>query len=451
MHPTSAPAQHPAPTHTTAAVLSVGDELLLGQIVDTNSAWLGQRLTEAGLAVREHAAVGDDLAALTAALQRLAATADVVVITGGLGPTADDLTRQAVAAASGDALIEDPVSLEQIRSWFAGRGREMSETNRVQALRPTRATALANHHGTAPGLHALIPAGSRSCDVFCIPGPPAEMRPMFEQAVLPRLRLDTQRVLLTRSLHCIGIGESDLAALLGPLMDRTRNPLVGTNAGSGQVTCRLRYDGRATRDEAERLMDETERAIRAVAGDYIFGAGDSTLAQAIIDSLRAKGQTVGVVESCTGGLLGGAITHIAGSSVAFMGGLQTYTNELKVRLAGVPKETIDRHGAVSPQCADAMAAGGRAALSVDWCLAVTGIAGPGGAVPASNDAPAKPVGTVYIALAGPGVQDCRRFAMGGDREAVRRWSVQTALAMLWLHLAGRGSTPLLRQTARDRV
>lgn len=435
--------------HAKAAILSIGDELTLGQTLDTNSRWIAGRLMDLGILPMEHVTVPDDRVAHTAALRRLAASADVVISTGGLGPTSDDLTRQALADATNDELVEDPIALAEIEAWFAGRGRAMTTINRVQALRPTRARSLPNPNGTAPGLFSqLRRTASQSsiphdCDVFCLPGPPREMIPMFESQVAPRLKPPPGRTVRTRVLHCVGIGESDLALRLGPLMDRGRMPLVGTTASGGIVSIRIRYEGPLSPPEADAIVRATEERSREVAAPYVFGEESQTLPERVVASLRSRSQSLVAVESCTGGMLGEAVTSVSGSSIAFMGGWVTYSNAMKSALVGVPEKTFapSGPGAVSRECVQAMAIGGLRRSSADWCLAITGIAGPdGGSL-------VKPVGTVYIALAGKSLAtpDVRLFQMGGDRATIREWSVKSALAMLWMHLAATPRVRLLRQ------
>ncbi|HYE61282.1 MAG TPA: CinA family nicotinamide mononucleotide deamidase-related protein [Phycisphaerales bacterium] len=444
------PGQPPS-AHERAAIVSVGDELSLGQTVNTNSRWVAERLTGVGIITVEHVTVADDEAALVGALSRLAGVVDLLIVTGGLGPTLDDLTRQALAAAMGDTLVEDAIALEQVSAWFTSRGRVMPELNKVQALRPTRATSLQNLHGTAPGLHGVI----GRCDCFCLPGPPREMQPMFSAQVAPRLRPPPGRTVATRVLHTVGIGESDLATRLGAMMKRQGDEgvLVGTTASGGIVSVRLRYEGPLAPYDADHLLEKHMREVRVRAGAYVFGTGEDTLAGVVVKLLRERGERVGAVESCTGGLLSGMLTDVAGSSQVFAGGLITYSNALKQSLAGVDASLFgpEGPGAVSRECALAMATGGLEKLGVEHCLAITGIAGPGGAVPAFGTRPGKPVGTVYIARAsrqagaGRVSTDVRHFTMAGDRASVRDWSAKSALAMLRLHLAGAEELKLLRQ------
>lgn len=426
----------------TLAILAVGDELTTGQKIDTNSAWLSARLLERGIETVEHATVPDEPEPIGAAIGRLARAADLVIVTGGLGPTADDLTRQGLAIALGAArndkpeeLVEDAEALAEIRGWFERSGRRMPETNRVQALRPRGAECVPNKFGTAPGLRAQIEQEGVTL-VFCLPGPPREMRPMFEQSVLPELPAP-DRAIVARFVHAFGAGESHVAELLGDLMDRDRNPVVGTTASGGIITCRMRAEF-ASADEAERALDDTERAVRERLGRLVYGAGEDTLESVVIDLLRARNQTLATVESCTGGLLGAALTEISGASDVYRGGWVTYTNEMKTAEVGVPRELLERQGAVSREVAEAMARGGRAASGADWAVGITGIAGPGGG------SEAKPVGTVWIGVAGPDGVDVRWFVIPGNREDVRQWSVRSALGMVRLGVL-RLEMELLRQ------
>jgi competence/damage-inducible protein CinA-like protein len=444
-------------SHASAAIISVGDELSLGQLLNTNSRWLAQRLTDSGIITVAHVTVPDDLQALTRAIARLSAEADLVLVSGGLGPTADDLTRPALAQAMNDQLVIDPLALAQVEGWFAAANRAMPDINKVQAQRPSRAATLPNLHGTAPGIHAQV----GRADLFSLPGPPREMMPMFEAQVLPRLRPPKDRTVRTRVLHTIGIGESELATRLGKLMDRpgasnsTSGVLVGTTASGGIVSVRVRYEGPLPPIEADAQVEKTLREVRTAAGPYIFGADSDTLAGVVLKLLRDRGEHVGVVESCTGGQLASLITEVPGSSASFVGGLITYSNTLKQSLAGVDPALLgpapEAPGAVSREVAVAMAVGGLGRLQVDHCLAITGIAGPGGAVPAQADRPAKPVGTVFIARCsrlfaqGKKTTDARQFLFAGDRQSIQAWSARMALAMLRLHLAGAEDVKLLRQ------
>lgn len=424
-----------ATTHRRAAILSIGDEIALGQTLDTNSQWLSAQLLERGIVPVEHVTVADDAAAIANALRRLAATVDVIVVTGGLGPTPDDLTRQGLAAAAGSALEEDQGALESIREYFARLSRSMPETNRVQALVPRGASCLPNDHGTAPGIAAVV----GGCDVCCLPGPPREMHPMFEVHVAPRLRPAPGQPVRTRVLHTVGLPESDVAARLGDLMERQRTPLVGTTASGALVSCRIR-DERS--GDVSPSIEDIERQVRERLAPHVFGVDEQTLPSVVLERLREASATVATVESCTGGLIGKMLTDVPGSSDAYTGGWITYTNRMKQDEVGVPAWLFEPGGpgAVSRECAWSMAAGGLERSGAVHCLAVTGIAGPTGS---TNE---KPVGTVWIALAskGPGL-DVRCFQLSGDRESIRDWSAKLALGMLYLRLAGAEGTRLIRQ------
>ncbi len=434
--------------HRTAAIISQGDEIVLGQTLDTNSRWLSARLLDAGVLPIEHVSLPDDRDAIAAAFRRLGERVDLIICSGGLGPTADDLTRFALLDVVGGTMVEDQPSLAAIRAYFESRGRVMNDLNRVQAMRPDGAAMIPNPHGTAPGLCASLPGGS---ELFCLPGPPREMMPMFEQHVRPRLRLEPGRAVATRSLHTIGLGESEIAARLtiaGDMMARTRNPSVGTTASQSIVSVRMRYEGPS--DAAAAALDADEAAVRALLGSAVFASGEQSLAGAILDHLRAVGQTLSVAESCTGGLLGSLLTDVPGSSDAFIAGWLTYSNQAKRRDLGVPAALFSESGhtaapgAVSAEVAAAMAEGARRVAGSTFALSISGIAGPGGAVPG------KPVGTVFIGLAGEGCPTkVRRFAMSGDRATVRDWSARAALAMLWFQLVGDATTTLLREVQLD--
>lgn len=428
----------PLSPHRSAAIISVGDEFTLGQKLDTNSQCLSQRLTSLGVRVREHLTVDDDEDAQVHALTRLAARADLIITTGGLGPTLDDLTRAALARASDDTLIEDAEALRDIRAWYASRQRVMPEVNRVQALRPSRAVMLANPFGTAPGLRARV----ASADVFCLPGPPREMMPMFESFVVSALRADPARTVITRVLQSVGLGESAIAMRFGDLMRRDRNPLVGTTASAGIVSCRVRYEGPPGPD-ARRAVEDTLARIREVLGPAVFAEGDTTLAAHVIAAAIARRRTIACAESCTGGGLGHALTSVDGSSAAFLGGFLTYSNALKEHLLAVPADLLHAHGAVSAPCALAMAEGALARTGALIAASITGIAGPAG----GSDR--KPVGTVYVSIAWRDAlhnavhHDTRRFLFTGDRATVRQWAVLSALAMLRRAIEDFPDAPLL--------
>lgn len=405
--------------------MSIGDELTLGQKLDTNSKWISERLVEQGVVVREHTTLADDLDQNIEAFRRLCAAHPLVISTGGLGPTADDLTRQALAAAMGEELVEDAAALAQLRDFMARRGRDLSDLQRTQAQRPRSALMLENPGGTAPGIRGRV----GSCDVFCLPGPPREMQPMFEREVLSSLRLPAGRTVRTRAMHCLGLGEGDLAARLGAMMERGRNPLVGTTASGGVVSIRIRFEGNAA--QADGAMQATEAACRAAAGEFCFGNDSETIESVVLDLLRARGGRLLVAESCTGGGLGELVTSVPGASDVFLGGWIAYSNSFKSDFADVPGQLIAAHGAVSEQVARTLAEGARRRGGESaYALAITGIAGPGG----GSDQ--KPVGTVFVSAAGPGFVEVRRFQITGDRFDVRDRASKLSLAMLRWRLIG---------------
>lgn len=427
------------PIHDRAVILSTGDEIIVGQLLDTNARWLAERLIDVGILPIEHVTVPDELDVLTATLRRAVERAPLVVMSGGLGPTDGDLTRAALAEVLGEPLEVDAAAMDELRAMLARRGREVTERQARQAQRPRGAACLPNAVGTAPGLVARVRTVSGQADVFCLPGPPGELRPMFEREVLPRLRPDPSHTITTRLLHVVGIAEADAVTRLDGLTQRDRMPLVGITASGGILTVRVRYEGLGGRAEVETLVDATEAQIRAVLGDHVFATGPGTgvehLARTVLEMLKQRGQTLGTVESCTGGMLGEMLTAIPGSSAAYVGGVVTYSNDVKQRL-GVDSDVLREHGAVSAPVAAEMAVRGAAWLGADWTLSLTGVAGPGGG---SAD---KPVGTVCIAMygqVGAGSTTCtcaRRFLFTGDREDVRRRACLTALAMLYFAMRG---------------
>lgn len=414
-----------------AILLSIGDELTLGQTVDTNAAWLAGRLSMLGIGCDKHLTVPDDLDAIALAIQQCAEQTDVLIITGGLGPTDDDLTRAALAKAMGVGLVEDPASAEQIAKYFAGRGRPMPERNRVQAMHPDSSTMIFNTCGTAPGIRATL----GRCEIFVTPGVPREMFAMFERDIEPAIKKQagTSRSILTAKINSFGSGESDIADLLGDLTARDRNPLVGTTVSRGLVSVRVRseHDDPA---KAAAMLDDTIVEVERHLVPLAFGRDDSQLEQAVIALLIEQGKTVATAESCTGGLIAGLLTDVPGSSAAVLGGWVTYANAMKTSQLGVPAPLIEQHGAVSAPVVEAMARGALEHSGADVAIATSGIAGPGGG---SDE---KPVGTVYFGLAwrdGDTIHAKPLFAsLPGDRATVRDRSSKCALQLLRLHLMG---------------
>lgn len=420
-----------------AIILSVGDELVLGQTVDTNSAWLSAKLAAIGVEVIRHETVGDNEAAITEAIRR-AASSDLLVITGGLGPTADDLTRQALAAALGRPLELNADWLANIEAFFERLGRKMPETNRIQAMIPAGCEMVWNDHGTAAGIAGKFDGGA---SFFVMPGVPREMKPMFENILAPRLLKHTHgAVILSRTLHTFGLGESSVAERLGPLMKRDRNPSVGTTVSDGFVSLRInaRFDSTVN---AKRELESTVEACRAALGDLIWGEDDQTLPQVLATLLRGddaevESRTVATAESCTAGLLAKYLTDVAGSSAYFTQGWVCYSNLSKTMLLEIDPRLIDQNGAVSEPVCRAMATRAIELADTDFAISITGVAGPDGGTPD------KPVGTVWIGLASrkPGREidvSARRFQFTGPRDAVRDRAAKMAMTMLRFALLGK--------------
>ena len=410
-----------------AQIISIGTELITGLTVDTNSAYLSEQLAGMGIAAEKHVTVPDELEAIAGAIREATALCKLVLITGGIGPTADDLTREALASVLEVPLQLRQDCLDQIAAFFETRGRPMNQANRVQAMIPEGAEAIENTCGTAPGIFATV----ASAQVYVMPGVPVEMKTMFARSIAPHLEeLMSGRVIAHRILRCFGAGESDIGAAIQPLMQRGRNPSVGTTASDGIVSIRLWADAPDSRKAAE-MLSQVEGQIRAALtplGDLVFGTGNEQLEEIVGRLLSQLGRTVATAESCTAGLLAGAITNAAGSSGYFRQGFVAYANQAKTSLLGVPAKLIAEQGAVSEPVAAEMAVRCRAITGADYALSITGIAGPdrGGSV--------KPVGLVYIGLAQGGSTKVSCHNFPGDRHRVRNRSVKTALNRLRLAL-----------------
>jgi nicotinamide-nucleotide amidase len=446
-----------------AEIISIGTEFTSGLALDTNSAWLSRRLAALGIAVRRHQTVADELNEIRASIEASASRSDVLVITGGLGPTADDLTRQALADAMGAPLENDPQALADLDGFFARLHRTMPESNAVQALRPRGSRTIANTRGTAPGIHARL----QRAEVYVMPGVPEEMMTMFDRSVAPELagRAGDQ-IILTRTLHCFGIAEAVVGEKIAHLMRRGRNPTVGTTAKQAVISIRIVASGRRESrgaepvqsrdrkgavgegdlqsrnreradvgvhgDSALRLLEQDVVEIRSLLGDVIFGEEDETLESVVGGMLLERGVTISTAESCTGGLLAKRLTDIPGSSAYFIRGFVTYSNQAKVELLSVPELLLTGHGAVSEPVAEALAANCRAASDTDFAISITGIAGPTGGTPN------KPVGLVYIGLADRRRVDTQRYLFGEHltRREIRDRTCKTALNLLRLRLLG---------------
>jgi len=409
-----------------ACILSIGDELVLGQTVDTNAAWLSQRLAERGVMTRCHLTVADHIEQVTEAFMYASERADLVIVSGGLGPTDDDVTRDALAAALGveQELNED--ALAHIRQMFESRGRTMADRNRVQAMRPIGTETLDNPNGTAPGIRAIM----GSATVYVVPGVPHEMKAMYDLHVVPNLPQQTGRVILTKKINTFGSGESNVAELIAELTHRSANPIIGTTVSGGIVSVRVRSEFPSV-DETRKKLEEAIAAVEERLGDLVFSHDDEPLELVIGRLLRKKRRTLTTAESCTAGLLGKMITEPPGSSDYYAGGWVVYANLFKHVQLGVHSHVLEHHGAVSEPVALSLADNALERSGADYALAITGIAGPGGGTDE------KPVGTVWIALADRTARTIAvRNVFHGHRDMVRDRSAKWALNMLRLRLIG---------------
>lgn len=394
-----------------ATVLTIGDELLIGQVRDTNASWLGEQLTLAGVVVRRMATVGDDEKTLQSELRQSLAESDLVVTTGGLGPTGDDRTREAIAGLFGvESALRDEI-LKDIRERFELRGRAMPESNRCQAMVPAGFEALSNRLGTAPGLWREIRQGEAAGSMLAVlPGVPREMKHLFIEEVLPRVRRrGGLRNIVHLTLRTAGMGESSLQETVGDVSDLLSDTLrLAWLPGPGGVRLRMTaFDG--AREEADRRIASLEARLRDRIGEHIYGANDETLEEVVGHMLRERSLTVAVAESCTGGYVAHALTNVPGSSEYVAGGVVAYSNRAKMDMLGVSPDALREHGAVSEKVAAQMAEGARRRLGADLGLSTTGVAGPDGGTAE------KPVGTVWIGYADAGGVSARRLQLVRDR------------------------------------
>lgn len=410
-----------------ASIIAVGNELLNGQRVDTNSNWLQRRLLQLSYQICRVVLVPDDVEAIVAVLDEVSRISDAVILTGGLGPTADDLTRFALGKFLGRPLEFRPDIWQMIEAFFERRGLKTASTNRVQAYLPCGAKALANPKGTACGI-AAEQGGKR---YFCLPGVPAEIMAMFDESVYPELAsVGAGEVIEMAKVRCFGIGESVIAEKIGDLMRRDRNPLINTTVEGGDVLLHI-IAAAPDSQSARQMIDADKNLLCQILGEAVYGFDEETLPRVVGRLLREKQKKLAVAESCTGGLLAKMITDIPGSSEYFLAGWVTYSNEAKIRDLGVPEDLISRHGAVSEPVAAAMAAGAAQRSGADAAVGISGVAGPEGGTPE------KPVGLVCIGLFMKGRTEAQtfRFAPVG-REAVRQRASLTALNWLRLQLKG---------------
>jgi nicotinamide-nucleotide amidase len=404
----------------TAEIIAVGSELLTPFRTDTNSLWLTDRLNSIGVEVKLKTIVGDDDARLEETIRDALKRSGVVIVTGGLGPTEDDITRKIAARALGRRLLLDDDVLDDIKAKFLHWGRKMPDINARQAMIIEGAEVLPNPNGTAPGMYVEQDARA----VILLPGPPREMKPMFETHALPKLseRAGDVRV-VRRVLRVAGMGESAVDERIAPVYTQYKNPQTTILFNSTEIEIHMTAQGK-TEQEAELLLDGLSGQIEERLGDSVFAFRGEKMEEVVGLRLAVGGFTLAVAESCTGGLIARRLTEVPGSSSYFTEGVVTYSNEAKTRLLGVPADVIEEYGAVSAEVAEEMAEGVKALAETDFGLAVTGIAGPGGGTEE------KPVGLVYIALADDAHTEHRRLLIPGDRHLIRTRASQAALDLL---------------------
>jgi nicotinamide-nucleotide amidase len=404
-------------------VVAVGTELLLGQIVDTNSSWIGEHLALIGVDSHFQTKVGDNQARIVLAIREALARSDDVVVCGGLGPTQDDITRDAIAEVMNVPLRRDMEMVETIRTFFGARGREMADNNMRQADIPEGATFIPQTRGTAPGL--ICPVGHKV--VYAVPGVPHEMKEMMERAVLPDLRARSgeQAVILSRTLRTWGLAESTLAEMISSRVDTQTNPTIAFLA-SGIEGIKVRLTAKAPDESSAReLLSAEEEKVRALLGDIVFGVDDESMEDAVAALLKAQGLTLGVAESLTGGLVGARMTEAEGATDFMRGSIVAYQSQVKYDVLGVPEGPV-----VSEQAACAMAEGAAKVLGADVGLGVTGVAGPG-------EQEGQPVGTVFLATTVDGDTQCVHVRLPGQRDQVRQFACISLLDLLRRRLLAR--------------
>ncbi len=410
-----------------AEILCVGTELLLGEVVNTNAAYIASRLADVGVSVYHQSVVGDNPERLRRELSSALSRCDLVIMTGGLGPTYDDLTKETAAELFGKRLVMDERALSEIKDYFKRTGRKMAESNAKQALVPEGSTVLYNQWGTAPGMIIDGDVGELCGKrAILLPGPPREMRNMFDFYIVEYLKERTGSRIVSRNIHLIGIGESAAEELLRPLIDESTNPSLAPYAKDGELRFRVTASAESV-EKAEKMCDAlVARVLKSEVGGFVYGIDAGSVEEEVARVLLKDGETLATVESCTGGLIAKRLTDIPGVSVVYLGGAVTYANEAKEKMVGVRHETLLAHGAVSEEVAREMAEGIRVALGADYGISTTGIAGPGGGTPE------KPVGTVYIAVAKDDETRVKRLQLPPmrDREYIRTASATNALALL---------------------
>ncbi len=401
-------------------LISVGTEILLGNIVNTNAAYLAEQCARAGLACYYQTVVGDNHDRLKETLENALKRADVIILSGGLGPTEDDLTKETAAEVMGMELVEDAACRQALQDYFAARNMEISENNWKQALVPQGGRALINQNGTAPGI--IMEKDGKH--VILLPGPPVELKPMFEQYVFPYLNALEPEVILSQTVKICNIGESRAEMMVKDMIDEQTNPTIATYAKTGEVHIRVTAKA-GDEAAAKKLLKPIVKELKKRFGSDIYSTDETcTLEKAVADLLCAKNLTVTTVESCTGGMLGSRLVNVPGISDIYKVGLITYSNKAKRRLAEVKKTTLEKYGAVSEQVAKEMAKGAAMMTRADVAVAITGVAGPDGGTDE------KPVGLVYIACSVCGKVTVRKNRFQGGRQKIREAAVSAALTLM---------------------
>jgi nicotinamide-nucleotide amidase len=400
-------------------IIAVGTELLLGNIVNSNARYLSEKLAELGIDVHYHIAVGDNIGRLREVIETSLKRSDIIITTGGLGPTDDDLTKDGVAEALGLKLIPHKQSLEKIEAYFKGADRPMPECNRKQGYIPEGAIVLENDNGTAPGI--MIEKAEKV--IILLPGPPKEMMPMFISKVYDYLKVKSDFVIRSKTLRVVGVGESTIQEKLQPIFDAQSNPTIAPYAKDGEV--HLRITAKCQNEiEANTKLQEMEAKVADILQENIYGYDEESLEYIVYKLLKAKNMTLSIAESCTGGMISGRLTNVSGVSSVFMNAIVTYSNEAKMKFINVQEKTLMEHGAVSAETAEEMAKGIMRVSGTDIGLSVTGIAGPEGGTAE------KPVGLFYIGIAIGDLVENHRFYYPGSRDRIRSIATIRALDIL---------------------
>jgi len=403
-----------------AEIITIGDELLIGQVIDTNSAWIAEQLNMIGIKVHQITSISDDQNHILTTLREASERAQLILITGGLGPTKDDITKQTLCKYFDTSLVFSEKAYANVEKLFSARGIAVSELNRLQAMVPANCKVIDNPNGTAPGMWFE----KNGCIFVSMPGVPFEMKAIMEQEIIPQLLDKLNKVIIHRTILTEGVGESHLASVIEPWED-SLPPFIKLAYLPQPGMVRLRLSAYGTdRNELQLAINKAEKELYPYAGSYIFGFDNDTMESVVGHLLRSKGATLSTAESCTGGNIAQLITSIAGSSDYFKGSVVAYSNEIKEQVLGVPHQVLTEHGAVSEQTVIAMAEGIRSRFATDYAIAVSGIAGPGGG------SPEKPVGTTWIAVATPTETSARKFLFGEHRGRNIRKASVSALNML---------------------